>query len=166
MRKLTLLIVIILSHFFFLPSKAQTTNVSIKATATVLNNLEMVSMRNLDLISPPIINNKISVSPISSSNAGLFKIIGSSGARIRINFLRTEVLEEQQEGFGKIFAEYSLSAGYEDNQAQSFLLTPGEATITLNSSGILFVWLGSELDVSEATPGIYLSEFVLEFEYM
>jgi hypothetical protein len=166
MRKIFLFIVFILSPFAILQSKAQTTNVAIRATVTVLNNLEMVSIRDLDLISPPIIDNRISVSPISSSNAGLFKIIGSSGARIKINYLRTEWLEEQNEGLGKIFAEYSLSAGFEDNQAQSFLLTPGEATVTLSPNGVLFLWLGSELDVNEATPGKYNSEFILEFEYM
>ncbi|MCR9013772.1 hypothetical protein [Aquiflexum gelatinilyticum] len=166
MRKLTLFIVFIIGPLAFLQSKAQTAKVEIKATATVLDNLQMVSIRDLDLISPPIIDQKISVSPIFSSYAGLFKIVGSPGTRIKINYLRTEWLEEQNEGLGKILAEYSLSAGYEDNQTQSFLLTPGEAIVTLNTSGILFVWLGSELDVSEATPGLYLSEFVLEFEYI
>ncbi|MCH6232819.1 hypothetical protein [Cognataquiflexum rubidum] len=166
MRKITLLILFILGPFAILHSQAQSTNVSIRATATVMDNLEMISIRNLDLISPPIVEQKISVSPISSGYAGLFKIVGSPGTEIKINYLRTEMLEEQNEGLGKIFAEYSLSAGYEDNQAISFLLTPGEAVVTLSSNGVIFVWLGAELDVSEATPGLYLSEFVLEFEYI
>ena len=166
MRNKILFLVFILCPFAILESQAQSTNIAIRATATVLDNLEMISIRNLDLISPPIVEQKISVSPISSGYAGLFKIAGSPGTRIKINFLRTEVLVEQNEGLGKIYAEYSLSAGEEDNQAQSFLLTPGEAVVTLGQNGVIFVWLGAELDVSEATPGLYLSEFVLEFEYI
>lgn len=166
MKKLALFIALILSPYMITKSQAQEKSVSITATAVVLDNLEMVSIRDLDLISPPIIDNKITVFPITSDFAGLFKIIGSPGTKIRINHMRTEVLEEQNEGIGKIFAEYFLSAGNDDNQAQSFLLTPGEATVTLSPSGILFVWLGAELDVSEASPGIYKSEFILEFEYM
>jgi len=161
-----ILLVYTLCQFAVSNINAQSKTVEIRATATVLDNLQMISIRNLDLISPPIVENKISVFPITSSYAGLFKIVGSPGTRIKINYLRTEWLEEQNEGVGKIYAEYSLSAGEEDNQAQSFLLTPGEAVVTLSSNGILFVWLGGELDVSEATPGNYKSEFVLEFEYI
>ena len=63
-------------------------------------------------------------------------------------------------------AVYSLSAAPEDNQANSFLLTQGNADVTIGSMGVVFLWLGAELDISQATMGNYVSEFVLEFEYM
>ena len=146
--------------------KAQTSNVSIRATAIVMENLQMITVRDMDLISPPVVGNTITVNPITSTYAGLFKILGSPSGRIKVNYTARETLTEQNEGVGVIQAVYSLSAGPEDNQAASFLLTQGDAEVTIGSMGVVFIWLGAELDISLATQGNYVSEFVLEFEYI
>lgn len=146
--------------------KAQSSNVSIRATAIVMENLQMITVRDMDLASPPVVGNTISVNPITSTYAGLFKILGSPDARISVNYTARESLTEQNEGVGVVQAVYSLSAGPEDNQANSFLLTQGNAQVTIGPMGVVFLWLGAELDISRATMGKYVSEFVLEFEYM
>lgn len=140
--------------------------VSIRATAVVMENLQMITVRDMDLVSPPIVGNRITVNPISSTYAGLFKILGSPNARIRINYTPRETLVEQNEGFGVVQAVYSLSSAPEDNQAASFLLTQGNAEVSIGQLGVVFLWLGAELDISQATMGNYVSEFVLEFEYI
>ena len=145
---------------------AQNRSVSIRATAIVMENLQMITVRDMDLVSPPIVENRITVNPITSPYAGLFKILGSPNAKIRINYTPRETLVEQNEGVGMVQAVYSLSAAPEDNQANSFLLTQGNADVTIGSMGVVFLWLGAELDISQATMGNYVSEFVLEFEYM
>jgi hypothetical protein len=145
---------------------AQSREVSIRATAIVMENLQMITVRDMDLVSPPIVENRITVNPITSTYAGLFKILGSPSAKIRINYTPRESLVEQNEGVGVVQAVYSLSAAPEDNQANSFLLTQGNAEVTIGSMGVVFLWLGAELDISQATMGRYVSEFVLEFEYM
>ncbi len=139
---------------------------TVNATATVTDNLQMLTIRHLDLINPAIIENIISVSPITSSYAGLFKIIGNPRARVRITFLRTEIIEEQNDGMGEVFAEYYLSAAREDIQLQSTLLDVGEAVLSIGTNGELYIWLGANLELSKATPGLYLSEFILELEYI
>jgi hypothetical protein len=146
--------------------KAQNSNVSIRATAIVMENLQMITVRDMDLASPPVVGNTITVNPITSTYAGLFKILGSPNARISVNYTARETLVEQNEGVGVVQAVYSLSAAPEDNQANSFLLTQGNAQLTIGSMGVVFLWLGAELDISQATMGNYVSEFVLEFEYM
>ncbi len=140
--------------------------VSIRATAIVMENLQMITVRDMDLVSPPIVGNRITVNPITSTYAGLFKILGSPNARIRINYTPRETLVEQNEGFGVVQAVYSISAGPEDDQAASFLLTQGDAEVSIGQLGVVFLWLGAELDISQATMGNYVSEFVLEFEYI
>ena len=147
-------------------ARAQSREVSIRATAIVMENLQMITVRDMDLVSPPIVESRITVNPITSTYAGLFKILGSPNAKIRINYTPRESLVEQNEGVGVVQAVYSLSAAPEDNQANSFLLTQGNADVTIGSMGVVFLWLGAELDISQATMGRYVSEFVLEFEYM
>jgi hypothetical protein len=53
-----------------------------------------------------------------------------------------------------------------DLQQQSQLLDVGEAVVTIGEIGELFIWLGAVLDFSNALPGLYLSEFILELEYI
>lgn len=160
------IILVLLFGLYLGAAKAQNREVSIRATAVVMENLQMITVRDLDLASPPVVENIITVNPITSTYAGLFKILGSPNAKIRVNYTPRESLTEQNEGVGMVQAVYSLSAAPEDNQANSFLLTQGNADVTIGPLGVVFIWLGAELNVSDATMGNYVSEFVLEFEYM
>ena len=141
-------------------------NLSVRASATVTDNLQMLTIRNLDLISPEVQNDQIIVSPITSSYAGMFKILGNPRSRVRITFLQTEILTEQREGLGEVAAQYFVSEAFEDTQVQSTPLQLGEGNVRLSERGELFLWLGANLDLSRARPGLYLSEFILELEYI
>jgi hypothetical protein len=141
-------------------------NLSVRASATVTDNLQMLTIRNLDLISPEVQNDQIIVSPITSSYAGMFKILGNPRSRVRITFLQTEILKEQREGLGEVAAQYFVSEAFEDTQVQSTPLQLGEGNVRLSERGELFLWLGANLDLSRARPGLYLSEFILELEYI
>src|SRR5690554_1682511 len=88
--------------------QVRTTTLAVRASAKVYDNLQMLTVRHLDLVNPPVEGNKIVVSPIQSSYAGLFKIIGNPNARIRITFLRNEIIKEQYDGLGQVSATYSL----------------------------------------------------------
>ena len=139
---------------------------SVRATATVTDNLQMLTIRGLDLINPVILDNKIVVSPISSSFAGMFKIIGNPGARVRVTFLQTEILKEQNDQIGEVSAQYLISGAFDDFQFQSTLLDVGEGNFRLSDKGLFYIWLGANLDLANATPGLYLSEFIIEMEYI
>lgn len=139
---------------------------SVRATATVTDNLQMLTIRNLDLINPIVIDNQVVVSPITSSFAGMFRISGNPGARVRITFLQSEILKEQNEQVGEVTALYLVSGAEEDFQNQSALLDVGEGNFRLSQKGIYHVWLGANLDLSKASPGVYLSEFIIELEYI
>lgn len=137
---------------------------SVRATATITDNLNMLTIRNIDLVNPPVKNGSLVVSPITSEFAGMFKIMGSPGARVRITFLQNELIKEAEGGIGMVSAEYILSAAFNDLQLQSALLDVGEGVFPIGPDGELYVWLGANLDLTKATPGVYLSEFIIELE--
>lgn len=169
MMKKTSLIFLLISFWTLGFTNAQDTRratLTVNATATVTDNLQMLTIRHLDLINPVVVENEIRVSPITSSYAGQFKITGNPKARVRITFLRTEIIQEQLDGLGEVSAEYILSAAREDIQLQSTLLDVGEVVFSIGDKGELFVWLGANLELSKATPGLYLSEFIIELEYI
>lgn len=139
---------------------------NVNATATVTDNLQMLTIRNIDLINPGSQNSQIIVSPTTSSFAGMFKILGNPKARVRITYLQNEILKEVTGGRGLVQAKYDISGALSDTQFQSTPLTVGEANILLSEQGEYFIWLGATLDISQAIPGIYLSEFIIELEYI
>jgi hypothetical protein len=139
---------------------------NVRATATVTDNLNMLTIRNIDLVNPPVMNGTLVVSPITSEFAGMFKIIGSPGARVRITYLQNELIKEASGGVGIVSAEYILSAAFNDLQFQSALLDVAEGVFPIGPDGQLYVWLGANLDLTKATPGVYLSEFIIELEYI
>jgi hypothetical protein len=138
----------------------------VKASAVVTDNLFMLTIRNIDLINPKVEGDFIKVSPIHSDFAGMFKILGTPGARVRITYLQNELIKEENSGPGEVYAEYVLSAAFDDIQFQSALLDVGEGVFPIGPDGELYVWLGANLDLSAAMPGLYLSEFIIELEYI
>jgi hypothetical protein len=164
------LLILLIGCFWSTVSLAQKNGriatLNVRATATVTDNLQMLTIRNVDLVNPPVQNDAIFVSPITSEYAGMFKIVGNPGSRIRISYLQSEVLKEINEGHGEVDAKYVLSAAFEDLQFQSVLLDVGEGIVRIGPDGFLYVWLGANLDLSKASPGLYLSEFILELEYI
>ncbi len=168
----TLLILFLLTGFGSITSFSQEVDdtrkatLSVRASATVTDNLQMLTIRGLDLINPFVLDNQVSISPITSGFAGMFKISGNKGARVRITFLQNELLKEKNEGVGQVVAKYFVSGASEDFQFQSTLLEVGEGNFRLSEKGQYYLWLGANLDLSESTPGLYLSEFIIELEYI
>lgn len=141
-----------------------TRTVQLSATATIINNLGLVTMRDVDLTTPTIIDGIITVSPVASPFAGLMRINGRAGAQIRITYLAQETLIETGGTGGVVRANYRISGFENENQAASVLLDIGEANVRLSSDGYYYLWLGAIIDVARATPGGYVSEFIIEME--
>lgn len=137
---------------------------SVSASATIIDNLSLITMRDINLASPTAVENKILISPITSPFSGLMRINGRPGASIRITYLSTETLLEQKGSGGVVQAVYRISGYESDNQAASVLLDIGEANVRLGKDGTYFIWLGANIDISKATPGEYISEFIIEME--
>lgn len=138
--------------------------VSVRAFAEVISNTSLITIRDVNLNETKIVDGLLSVSPISSPFAGLMRIDGTPNAQIRITYLTSETLIDENGSGGTIKARYRISGFGADNQFASTLLDVGEAIIRVGQSGQFFLWLGADLDLSMAQPGVYTSEFIIELE--
>lgn len=137
---------------------------AVPTSANIQDNLGLVTLRNINLNAPNAVNGIVTVAPITSPYAGLMRIEGSPGKRVRLTYLNFETLLEEGGTGGVVVANYRISGYGEDNQTASILLDIGEATITISDQGYYFLWLGTVLDISQAKPGNYVSEFMIEME--
>jgi hypothetical protein len=136
----------------------------VSITARLVDNLSVTTMRDVNLNAANAVENFITITPVTSSLAGLMRIEGSPGRVVRLTYLTTETMVEEGGSGGVVRAEYRISGFESDNQGASALLDIGEATIRLSRQGKYFLWLGARLDISRATPGNYVSEFIIEMD--
>lgn len=139
-------------------------NAVIRATATVIDQIDLITIRDVNLNEPKTVDGQLLVSPISSPYAGLMRITGQPGRNVRITYLTSESIIEEGGSGGVVKARYQISGFETDNQAASRLLDVGEAVVRLSSTGTFYLWLGASLDLTGATPGGYISEFLIEME--
>ncbi|EIM78475.1 hypothetical protein A3SI_02923 [Nitritalea halalkaliphila LW7] len=138
----------------------------IRATATVVDNIDLLTIRDLYISQPPLGDSVVLISPIRSEQAALMLATGLPDAQIRITYILDERLEEREERIGEIGITYLLSFAEEDTQPQSLQLDVGEAILRLSPKGELYFWLGASMDLRRAVPGVYESEFIMEIEYI
>jgi hypothetical protein len=140
--------------------------IQVSARAVIEANLYLLTIRDLDLINPPVEDSRIFVSPQTSPFAGLFRIQGNPKASLRVTYLISESIQEAGGNGGVVTSRYVLSGFERDNQYQSILFSPtGEFNLRLGEDGFYYLWVGTELDLSQALPGEYFSEFIIEMEY-
>lgn len=138
--------------------------IAIQASATVVDNLSLVTMRDVNLNSPTSVDGFITVNPVTSPFTGLMRINGRPGRQVRITYLSAETLIEEGGSGGVVKANYRISGFESDNQNASVLLDIGEASVRLSKDGTYFLWLGAVIDVTKAKPGVYVSEFIMEID--
>jgi hypothetical protein len=141
-------------------AKSGTTSVS----AQVSDIFNLTTMRDVNLNSPVAVDGVITVNPTNSPFAGMMRINGQPGKQIRITYLAFETLIDENGSGGVVRANYRISGFETDNQNASVLLDLGEANVRLGPDGTYHIWLGAVLDIREAKPGAYVSEFIMEIE--
>lgn len=146
------------------PAGVARANISVSASASLLDNISLTTMRDITLNSPNANEGFILVNPNNSTNAGMMRISGRPGKPIRITYLAAETLLEEGGTGGVVKANYRISGFEADNQVASILLDVGEANVKIGPDGHYYIWLGALLDVTKAKPGSYVSEFIMEIE--
>jgi len=137
---------------------------SMQTTASIVDNLSLTTIRDVNLNDPATVDGFITIVPNTSSFSGLMRINGRPGKLVRITYLSSETLLDQNGSGGVIKANYRISGFESDNQAASVLLDVGEANVRIGKDGVYFIWLGARLDLNRALPGVYVSEFIIELE--
>lgn len=147
--------------------QAQKTSVTIKAQATVIDKaeIELVTIKALDIDAGMAVNGVINVSAQRDGQAGVMMVKGRPNASFRISF--TPVVEiPNSAGKGSLSLKYEMYGYTSDNQGASEPIDAAERTLVINNDGKYYFWLGGLIDISKARPGKYEGEFTLEIEYI
>lgn len=147
--------------------EAQKTSVNIKAQALVVDKaeIELVTIKALDIDAGMAVNGIIKVSAQRDGQAGVMMVKGRPDASFRISF--TPVVEiPNSAGKGSLSLKYEMYGYTSDNQGASEPIDAAERTLVINKDGKYYFWLGGLIDISKARPGKYEGEFTLEIEYI
>ena len=156
--------------FLLLPygSQAQerTSNITVSAQVVPsVSGVELQSLKSLTLSRDDAVDGIISINPGSSQNAGKMVAIGSPNSAITINYFQSRELSNS-EGTGVITFNYQLSGNQIDDQNSSELIFQDSRNLRLSENGEFFIWIGGNIDITNAAPGNYSGDFTLEIEYL
>ena len=138
---------------------------TITASATVVGNVDLIVMKDLDFQLSGLSSTELMVDPQSNSQSGEIRIVGSPNSLVRVMYEKESIL--RREGVGtQLFFTYSLSGGPSVLQSQSTLLTMNNQ-IRLSDKGVYYLWVGGRLSgVENIMPGNYDMELTLDLEYI
>jgi hypothetical protein len=160
-----IVLILLLGSVFSL--QAQKTSVTIKAQATVIDKaeIELVTIKALDIDAGMAVNGIINVSAKRDGQAGVMVVKGRPDASFRISFAPVVQIQNSS-GKGSLTLKYEMYGYSSDNQGASEPIDAAARTLKINSSGQYYFWLGGLIDISQARPGKYEGEFTLEIEYI
>jgi len=147
--------------------RAQERSVSIKASATVVDKteLELVTMKDLDIDASTAVNGKVYISAQRDTKSALMIVKGKVDASFRVTF--TPLVEiPNSTGKGSLLIKYEMVGSQTDNQSASEPIDAAERTLKISSEGRYYFWLGGQIDISNARPGKYNGNFTIEIEYI
>jgi hypothetical protein len=146
-------------------SSAQHAVATITASATVVGNLDLIVMRDLEFEIASLSPTELIVDPQKNQHAGEIKIIGSRNSLVRLTFETQSVLRHES-GQSLLYFTNNLSGSGSEVQRESILLTQNNQ-IRLNDRGMYYVWVGGRLSgLENVMPGNYDMELTVELEYI
>ena len=139
--------------------------VSINATATVMESIEISTVQNISLgsVTPGVI--ELFVNPQNNEGAGKLLITGRPNSMIRVNYLAQRELVRTG-GAETLLFQYVVSGNSEDNQFNSELIDVSRTDVRMGADGRFFIWIGGRVNLSEVVFGNYEGEFGIEIEYI
>lgn len=141
--------------------------ISIKTQATVVDKsqIELVTIKNIDIDESAAVNGIIYVSPKYDSKAAVMMVKGKSNAKIRVKFPPVvEIMNTT--GSGRLLLHYEIYGYPGDNQSASQPIDAVENTLQMSSDRKYFFWIGGRIDINQASPGSYDGEFTIQIEYI
>lgn len=138
---------------------------TITATATVVGNLDMIVMKDLEFDISTLSPTEIVLNPQTDPRSGEIKIVGNPNGLVRVTNEMESVLQHES-GESQLYFTYNLSGSSSDVQSESTLLTQNNE-IKLSDRGVYYVWIGGQLSgVEDIIPGNYAMDLTIEVEYI
>jgi hypothetical protein len=156
-----------LSCIFLVASLQGQNSYSIKAAATVVETagIELITLKDITIDEASAQNGILQISPLSDDKAGKMLVKGKSNSSIRLSYMNQLALQNTT-GQGSIVFKYVVSGNKSDNQQASQPLDQIERIVQFNEKGEYYLWLGGEVNLSNAKPGSYDGEFTIQIEYI
>jgi hypothetical protein len=151
----------------FQPGIHAQNSVSIRASATVVEEtgIQLVPINDMIIDETAAHNQIIDISPITDQAAGKLLVKGKINAMIRLSYLHQQVVVNTS-GEGTLAFDYVVSGFPSDDQKASRFLDALENAPQFNEKGEYYLWVGGRVNISNARPGSYEGEFILEIEYI
>ncbi len=140
---------------------------TIRAQAMVVDKaeIEMVTIKNLEIDESMAQNGIINVSAQKDPKAGMAMLLGKSGAHFRVQFNPKRVIVNTM-GEGALVINYKLFGFHTNLQFASEPIDAAENILIISNKGEYYFWIGGIIDISKASPGNYQGEFTIEIEYL
>lgn len=139
--------------------------ITIDVSANVITTIEVVTLQSMKLAQAEAQNDRITIDPRQSANAGKMIAIGSPNSEIRISFLEQRELTQRQ-GSDNLLFNYEVAGNTEEDQSSAEIMDRENRDFEFNEEGRFYLWIGGNVDISTASPGNYQGEFTLEIEYI
>lgn len=139
--------------------------ISIDVSARVINSVELITIQSMRLSQANVANNRITINPQSSSNAGKMVASGSPNSEVRISYISQRELILTDNPMSLEF-NYRIAINNQDDQASAELLEQENRNFEFNDEGKLYIWIGGAVNIKNASPGQYKGEFTLDIEYI
>src|SRR5690625_2830853 len=123
------------------PANSQSSgSIDIRVSATVIESIELVTIRNMRFGSVQPGQKEIALSPITDSGAGKMMAKGMPGAQIRVSYFREWKPGNDRNG-GTLTLHYWLGGNTENNQSTAELLLTDNRGLQFNKDGEYFFWI-------------------------
>ena len=141
------------------------TSVNVSATVIGTNSIELVTVNTIQFGNTQPEDGLVYINPITSLNAGFMIANGNPEAEFRLNYLPQRILT-QVNGNGSLVFNYEISGNSVDDQSTSELLDLENRNLRFNEEGQFYLWVGGQIDLSNAAPGNYEGDFTIEIDYI
>jgi hypothetical protein len=138
---------------------------TITATATVVGNVDLIVMKELEFEVGSLTPTELIVDPQKDSHSGQIKLVGSPKSLVRVTNEKQSILQHES-GQSQLFFTYNISGNTDNVQGKSILLTQNNE-VMLSDGGVYYLWVGGQLSgLENIIPGNYTMELKIDVEYI
>lgn len=161
---LVFLSVFLFSSFVYAQSN-NTINTTVNIQADVVQAIELITINTLSFNELHPEQKTLYINPVNDLNAGFMIALGTANAAFKIEFVPQHTIT-RFDGRGSINLNYEIAGSTIDNQATAEILKLENRNITFNGEGRYYFWIGGTLDIENAAPGNYQTDFTIEIDYI
>jgi len=164
MKGLVTFIFIIISGVAFAQAPDRV-SAQINISTEAVQSIELITVNSMTVGNAQPGQELITINPITDLNAGFMIAVGTPQAEFRLDYF-TERRLTQIGGPGFLIFRYFLSGSVLEEQSTSELFNTDNRNLRFNEEGRFYIWVGGEVNLSNALPGDYEGDFTIEIDYI